>query len=794
MAEIKTDCERCGAPVEAGARFCISCGADVSAQQGELATRRISLDKSTTQHMQNRMMQTLRHATVGDYDILAELGRGGMATVYLAHDLALDRKVAIKVMSPHLLEGEGMVERFKLEARTAAQLSHPHVIPIYAVKETESVLFFVMKFIEGRALDSIIKQIGPLPIPMVKDILTKVGQALGYAHRRGVVHRDIKPGNIMIDEEGTPIVTDFGIAKVAQARNLTMTGATIGTPSYMSPEQCSALEVTGASDQYSLGIVAYEMLTGKVPFTADSVVQIMFKHCHDDPEPVETHRPDCPPELAEMVNRMLQKTPEHRWESLEAGVQSLGVQATLSFDDPFRTQLAGLAKEGTHRELLARVSTPKSPIPKSTSGPRGATAKRTAAGARGLTGAAAAAAGDPEATRLAGATYQTMTVPSRKGPFIAGIAAAFVFVAGTMLWIFKPWATGAAGTEQSSGAPVTQAPAPDPNAPPANPSGANTTAPPPTTSASPERPATPARVATVTITDAPSGPLTQGATWRLGAIARDGGGATLRNRTLRWESSNSQIASVSNTGDVSAVQAGTARITVTAEGGVSATTQIAVQAVAAAQTPTPPAPETVASVEVSGTNSLVVGGTTTLNAQPKGASGNALSRDVSWRSSNDAVATVNGDGFVRAVGPGTVTITATSGDRSATMSVRVAEPAVSPPPPTAPSPAERNAAIERVVQNYARALESRDITRIRAAYPGITGPEVQTWTNSLPAMQNLKVAFGVTNITEIRDGVATANVSGTYDFMNGRRRETPNIALVATFERAADGWRLIQLK
>ena len=231
-------CGQCGAPVAADAMFCARCGLDVSASHGEAVTAQMPVAREAAVRLQAGLRQNLRDATLGEYEILAELGRGGMATVFLAHDISLDRKVAIKVMAPHLLEGEGMLERFKLEARTAAQLSHPHIIPIYAVRETDDVVYFAMKFIEGRPLDAIIKKMGPLPIPMVKDILTKVGQALGYAHRRNVVHRDVKPGNIMIDEESTPIVADFGIAKVTQGQGLTMTGAAIGTPSYMSPEQC----------------------------------------------------------------------------------------------------------------------------------------------------------------------------------------------------------------------------------------------------------------------------------------------------------------------------------------------------------------------------------------------------------------------------------------------------------------------------------------------------------------------------------------------------------------------------
>src|SRR6266571_1796583 len=142
-----------------------------------------------------------------------------------------------------------------------AALSHPHIIPIYAVKESEHVLYFVMKYVQGRALDSIIRDVGTLPIPMVQTILAHAGDALGYAHRHGVIHRDIKSANLMLDEDGWAVITDFGIAKVVQAEGLTMTGVTVGTPTYMSPEQCETRDVTGASDQYSLGVVAYEMLT-----------------------------------------------------------------------------------------------------------------------------------------------------------------------------------------------------------------------------------------------------------------------------------------------------------------------------------------------------------------------------------------------------------------------------------------------------------------------------------------------------------------------------------------------------
>src|SRR5438034_247225 len=268
-------CTRCGESIGPADRFCPRCGADVSGVQASIATAVVHQHAPPAPAaLQAAQLDAVRQATLGEYEILGELGRGGMATVYLAHDIALDRQVAIKVMAPALLAGEGMAERFKREARTAASLSHPNIIPIYAVRETEQTLYFVMKLIEGRPLDSIIHEIGPLPIPMVQAIVHQVGSALGYAHKRGVVHRDVKAANVMVDSDGWAVVTDFGIAKVAEAHGLTVTGATVGTPSYMSPEQCGAKDLTGASDQYSLGVVAYEMLTGRLPFTAVSVVTI----------------------------------------------------------------------------------------------------------------------------------------------------------------------------------------------------------------------------------------------------------------------------------------------------------------------------------------------------------------------------------------------------------------------------------------------------------------------------------------------------------------------------------------
>jgi eukaryotic-like serine/threonine-protein kinase len=276
-----------------------------------------------------------------------------MAAVYLAKDMTLGRKVAIKVMAPALLAGEGMVERFKNEAVTVAGLNHPNIIQVYAVRQSGDLQFFVMKFVEGKSLDHIIRDEGALPVPLVRGLLFMIGSALGYAHRRGVVHRDIKPGNILLDEEGNAIVTDFGIAKVTHDSKLTGTGIVIGTPTYISPEQCYARPVTAASDQYSLGVVAYEMLTGRVPFEG-APFTVMQAHTEKPVPPIRQLRPDCPSELEAALMRMLAKDPGERWPSIQHALAALGATA-LSEGDPARVHLARLAVAGLVRtdEILA---------------------------------------------------------------------------------------------------------------------------------------------------------------------------------------------------------------------------------------------------------------------------------------------------------------------------------------------------------------------------------------------------------------------------------------------------------
>jgi len=445
--------------------FCSLCGNDVSGVRASLATEQVAAPTESgprggPENAQAEQFEHLRDATLGEYEVLGELGRGGMATVYLAHEIALERKVAIKVMSPSLVSGEGMVERFKREARTSASLSHPNIIPVYAVRETDRILYFVMKFVQGRPLDSIIKDVGPLPIPMIKQILSQVGGAFGYAHRRGIIHRDIKPANIMIDDEGWAVVTDFGIAKVSESQGLTMTGMTVGTPTYMSPEQCMAQDVTGASDQYSLGVVAYEMITGRPPFAGASMMAIMYGHFNDPPPPIEGPRPDCPGDLKAAVMRMLEKDPAKRWPTVEDAIQAMGPPPAA--DDPTRNELVTLARKGANRpSLIAMLSTPQSPIPRTRPNTPRPTNKPFAGRKATATSAPPPTQASPPPSRPP-VVASSPPAKSSRGLLIGG-GVAVVVIAG-LLAALAPWKKPAAVREPPAPAEATTAQQPGPTA------------------------------------------------------------------------------------------------------------------------------------------------------------------------------------------------------------------------------------------------------------------------------------------------------------------------------------------
>ena len=274
-------------------------------------------------------LDVVREALKDEYEIFRELGRGGMAIVFHGRDRQLDRDVAVKVLPFSLAFDKEFVERFQREARTAAKLEHPNIIPIYRVGKAGRVIYFVMKFLSGKSLADLIEQRGQLPPPMIRRILTETAGALGYAHKHGIVHRDIKPDNILFDDTDRPMVTDFGIAKAATGTRLTGTGMAIGTPHFMSPEQARAQKLDGRSDIYSLGVVAYQCMAGRVPFDGEDAFSIGYKHIMEEPAPpdLKSHEEH---ELYGVIARMMAKSPDDRFQNAEELIAALGGEVVRS--------------------------------------------------------------------------------------------------------------------------------------------------------------------------------------------------------------------------------------------------------------------------------------------------------------------------------------------------------------------------------------------------------------------------------------------------------------------------------
>ena len=264
-----------------------------------------------------------------NYELDREIGRGGMGIVYKAKDKRLKRHVAVKLLPPELAFRGEIRSRFLKEAETAAQLSHPNIVPIYSVDERDGLVFFVMAFVAGENLAARLHSEGRLEPDEVRRILKETADALAYAHERGVVHRDIKPDNILLaaDDDGRVMVTDFGIARAVSEGSdsrLTATGMAIGTPAYMSPEQSMGeREIDGRADLYALGVVGYQMLAGELPFNAPSTPALLVKQISERPTPIDVHRPDAPPDLARAVMMLLEKDPANRFPTAEALVVAL---------------------------------------------------------------------------------------------------------------------------------------------------------------------------------------------------------------------------------------------------------------------------------------------------------------------------------------------------------------------------------------------------------------------------------------------------------------------------------------
>lgn len=259
---------------------------------------------------------------LGQYRIEARVARGATSTIYKAYQEKLDRYVAIKVLSPHFVDEPGFLDRFYQEARAVARLDHPNILPVYDFDQLGETVYIVMKYVTTGTLRHMMQ--GPLDLSLTVEITKQVGLALGYAHRQGVVHRDIKPGNILIADNNWALLTDFGLAKMLNAgQRLTRTGAGVGTPEYMSPEQAQGRAIDGRADLYSLGAMLYEMLTGHLPFESDSDIAVALKHVTDPVTPPGVYRSDLPPAVEQVILTALEKEPHRRYATAEAMLAAL---------------------------------------------------------------------------------------------------------------------------------------------------------------------------------------------------------------------------------------------------------------------------------------------------------------------------------------------------------------------------------------------------------------------------------------------------------------------------------------
>ena len=255
---------------------------------------------------------------LGPYRIISQIGQGGMATVYKAYQPSMDRNVAIKVLPSKLAESQEFIQRFQQEARIIAKLEHPHILPVFDYGENDGVTYFVMRYLDAGTLSDKMEKGRPLPVNVIDHLFTQLAEALSYAHGFGIVHRDLKPSNALIDSQGNVFLTDFGIAKLLESASprLTQTDAIMGTPAYISPEQAQAGKVDQRSDIYSLGIILYEMVTGQVPFVAETPLAVLLKHVGDQLPPPSSIKPDVPEAIEQVVLKSLAKHPGDRYSTV----------------------------------------------------------------------------------------------------------------------------------------------------------------------------------------------------------------------------------------------------------------------------------------------------------------------------------------------------------------------------------------------------------------------------------------------------------------------------------------------
>ncbi len=351
-------CRECGADLAPDARSCASCGAKIN--DPNALTLRVEIPET------QELLEYVRQALGGEYEVHRELGRGGMAVVYHATERELGRDVALKILPPEMTLSSAAGERFKREARLAAALDHPNIVPVYRVGQVGGLFYIAQRFVSGRDLETIIVAQGALPIPVVLHVLRGVAAALAYAHERDIVHRDIKGANILIERDGRLLVSDYGIARRLSDGGLTDVGTVLGTPSFMSPEQCMGRRGGPQSDQYSLGILAFQMLAGALPFSAEGLPALLQHHCFTPLPDLRAAREGVPTPLLRVVNQALEKDPAARFASTRDMLAA--IEAIPFFQAEQREAAAALRHlaEGTNITKVPTRSLPPLPEPRMT--------------------------------------------------------------------------------------------------------------------------------------------------------------------------------------------------------------------------------------------------------------------------------------------------------------------------------------------------------------------------------------------------------------------------------------------
>src|SRR5574337_1017744 len=270
-------------------------------------------------------MSDLIGKTLGPYRVLEQIGVGGMATVYKAYQPSMDRDVAIKILPHYLSQDAEFAQRFQRDAHAIARLEHAHILPVYDYGESDGITYIAMRYVQAGTLRERIAR-GPLPLDEINRLVGQIGSALDYAHRLGIIHRDVKPSNVLIDDQGNTYLTDFGLARMMESsQQLTASGVGVGTPAYMSPEQGQGVKVDHRSDIYSLGVVLYEMVTGHVPYEAETPMGVVLKHI-SDPLPLPRKlAPNVPEGVEKVILRALAKDPVHRFQTAGEMVEALSI-------------------------------------------------------------------------------------------------------------------------------------------------------------------------------------------------------------------------------------------------------------------------------------------------------------------------------------------------------------------------------------------------------------------------------------------------------------------------------------